>query len=257
MALYAWLLHAGGQPVIAARLLDDALQRAPDDEVLLLAREQLARPWPQPVGPLLEAPLRCAPYAAGSALAASTLRCIGTAVLCEGARQALVPRDTVAGIGALWLRNGLGDTVEAEVGSGHGDWALLQLQRSLAPASIAAAARTPHAGSPLATIEFAAADSGDAAWPLLRQGFAARVPAAGARPLGIPCPPGPRGGPVFDRGGHLAGIALVQAGQEILVAADVLPHGYGVGRSGPTEAPLDAVYETALRVTLQVLVAPG
>jgi len=99
--------------------------------------------------------------------------------------------------------------------SGHVDgWTLLRLAQ---PLPAAEAAPSPvFAGSPVATTEFMACDAAEVAWPVLRQGFAGRVPVQGPRALGIELPPGPRGGPVFDRAGRLAG-----------------------------EASLDAIYETA------------
>jgi tetratricopeptide (TPR) repeat protein len=258
-ALYAWLLHAGGQPVIATRLLDDALRKAPDDVALRLARDELGKPWPQPSGPLLSAPLRCAPYAHGDVLPTQALRCVATGVLAADGRSALVPRSALDGVEACWLRNGLGRTVRAHV-SGHADgWTLLRLAKPLPVATAEAAPSTVFAGSPVATTEFMACEAGDAAWPVLRQGFAGRVPAQGPRALGIELPPGPRGGPVFDRAGRLAGVALAQAGVDTLVSVAALPPGVAPAAAGAAaaarEASLDAIYETALRLSLQVLVS--
>jgi hypothetical protein len=260
MALYAWLLHAGGQSVIAARLLDDAIVRAPDDAVLRLARERLAGPWPEPSGALLDAPLRCAPHAFGPQPA--SVRCAGTALLCGDGRAAIVPAAVVGAARRLWLRNGLGATVAAEpaatVAPGAGvDLLVLRLAEALPVPPTAAAARAPFAGSPLAAVEHVARESGDAAWPLLRQGFAGRLAASGPRPLGVNLPAGPRGGPVFDRAGHLAGIALRGPEGDRLVPVQALPHGHAPAAADGPAAPLDAVYESALLLTLQVLVARG
>jgi hypothetical protein len=265
-ALYAWLLHAGGQAVIAARLLDDALALAPDDAALRLAKEQLRRPWPRASGPLLTGPIRSAPYAHGTAQVPASARTVGTGVLIDGGHAALAPLATVGAAQALWLRNGVGDTVSARVASRLDavGFARLRLDAPLPMAAgFAAAHREPFAGSPATTVEFACQDGGDAAWPLLRQGFLGR--AAGESPLrllGIELPPGPRGGPVFDRAGRLAGIATTHADgrDRFVTVAALAAHGIALSPPAmaeldPTAAAIDGVYETALRVTLQVLVS--
>jgi tetratricopeptide (TPR) repeat protein len=259
MALYAWLLHAGGQSVIAARLLDDALQRAPDDTVLRLARDELARPWPQPAGPLLQAPLRCAPHAHGTPVPPRAVHAVGSAVLAADGRHALVARDALGDAPRCWLRNGLGRTVRADIASHAGDWTLLRCEAPLPAATLSAAPAPVFAGSPIATCEYALMPRGDPVWPVLRQGFAGRLPTQGPRPLGIALPPGPRGGPVFDRAGRLAGVARTGPAGDLLVAATELPLGFALAAArAELEAPLDAVYEAALLLTLQVLApAPG
>lgn len=253
MALYAWLLHVGGQSVIAARLLDDALQRAPDDAVLRLARDELARPWPQPEGPLRQAPLRCAPHTHG-AVVPPAVQVTGTAVLAADGRRALVARADMDGASHCWLRNGLGRTVRAEAESGTGPWTVLRCEVPLPVPALKASPAPVFAGSPVATCEYAATPHGEASWPVLRQGFAARLPSPGPRPLGIALPPGPRGGPVFDRGGRLAGVAHAGVAGDQLIAATELPLGFAADTTATAaEAPLDGVYETALLLTLQLL----
>lgn len=255
-AMYAWLLHAGGQSVIATRLLDDALRQAPDDAALRLARDQLGEPWPRPAGPLLAAPLRCAPYAHGEAMPAPSSRCVATGALAADGRNALVPRSAMSGVNACWLRNGLGRTVRAEVSGQADDWTLLRLVQPLPAAAVESSPAPIFAGSPVATAEFMPCDEADAAWPVLRQGFAGKVPALGPRSLGIELPPGPRGGPVFDRAGRFVGVALAPAGVDTLVSVAVLPAGFAPAATAAAsqQASLDAVYESALRLTLQVLV---
>jgi tetratricopeptide (TPR) repeat protein len=253
MTLYAWLLHVGGQSVIAARLLDDALQRSPDDSVLRLARDELARPWPQAEGPLRQAPLRCAPHAYGAAVPA-VVEVTGSAVLAADGRSALVARSASDRAPHCWLRNGLGQTVRAEAESRTGVWTVLRCEVPLPVPAVKASPAPVFAGSPIATCEYAATPHGEASWPVLRQGFAARLPSLGSRPLGIALPPGPRGGPVFDRGGRLAGVAYAGIAGDLLIAAAELPLGFKTDSTATAaEAPLDGVYETALRLTLQVL----
>lgn len=266
VALYAWLLHVGGQSVIAARLLADAMEGQPEDAALQLARAQLAAPWPRAQGPLLTAPLRAAPYGHGASPGESSRRVAGTATLLQGGRAALVPQATLAGASDVLLRNGLGETVPARVlhafdGAGL---VLLVLERPLPGAADATlAARVPFAGSPAAVVEFAVDGGGEASWPVLRQGFFGRLPAAGPRALGVTMPPGARGGPVFDRAGRLAGLALAapDGSDALLAVADwPLEAGFPVAEALPGAAPaaIDAVYETALRLTLQVIVqTPG
>lgn len=262
VALYAWLLHVGGQSVIAERLLVDAMERQPEDAALQIARAQLATPWPRAQGPLLTAPLRAAPYAHGASPGESRRRVAGSATLVQGGRAALVPQATLAGASDVLLRNGLGETIPARVlrafdGPGL---ALLALERPLpGAADTTLAGRVPFAGSPAAVVEYAG-DAGDQpAWPVLRQGFFGRLPASGPRPLGVAMPPGARGGPVFDRAGRLAGIALpAQDGSDALLATADWP----VDPERPAEdavpgaalAPIDGVYEAALRLAVQVIV---
>ena len=269
MALYAWLLQMGGQGVVARRFLDESLALAPDDAALRQARLQLAQPWPRSEGLLLVPPLQVAPYAVGAEVP-PTARCVGTALLVQGGSAALVPADLLGSPPAvtLWVRNGLGQTMAAVPESDHPavGLVLLRLQTALPAATLASAVREPFGGSPGAMVEFAPGDA-SAQWPLLRQGFFARIGSApGPRHLGIDAPNGPRGGPVFDRAGQLAGMAVTGADgvdRLIGVAALVARFGAGLwaapGAASPAEpsptpgAGLEAVYEQALPVTLQVL----
>ncbi|MBC7940409.1 MAG: hypothetical protein H7Z19_11695 [Chitinophagaceae bacterium] len=107
------------------------------------------------------------------------------------------------------------------------------------------------------------APDAQAAWPLLQQGFFGRpLMAADDRLLGIDLTPGPRGGPVFDARGHLVGMAVPGAdGRDRLVSIDVMTrHGPGIPDVAPAAAgagervPVDRLYETGLRMALQVLV---
>lgn len=258
VALYAWMLHVGGQSLVAARLLADALQRHPGDMVLKAAREGLRSPWPLPAGGLLAAPLRAAPYAHGDA-AALPLRCAGTGTLMPDGLTAWVPAGLLGDGETIQVRNGLGQTRTAQLAEGPAPAGAVRLRLSAAlplPDGLALAARPPFAGSPLAVVEFGASDSGDAAWPQLVQGFAGGVAAEGSRRLGVELARGPRGGPVFDRSGRLAGIALpADGGADRLAMLDAPDGVAAAGGAGPAPpaAPIDAVYESALRLTLQIL----
>jgi hypothetical protein len=137
---------------------------------------------------------------------------------------------------------------------------VLRLQTPLPVAErLTCALRAPFAGSPGCLVEYANDDTATPSWPLLRQGFFGRLLAApGERLLGIDAPPGPRGGPVFDAQGRLAGIARPGPdGRDRLHAIDDLPVIMAAtGAVAPIEprTPIDTVYESALRATLQLII---
>jgi tetratricopeptide (TPR) repeat protein len=266
-ALYAWLLHAGGQQQVARRLLDEAVAAAPADRIVAAASASLAAPWPIAAGVLLEPPVRFAPYARGAVARGAV---VASATLIDGGRRALAPGGAIAADAAeLWVRNGLGTTVRAVVerrfSLGDSELALLELHSALPlPENWAVAERAPFAGSVGYAVEFAAMPaSAEAAWPLLRLGFFGRAPAATALPLlGIDLPPGPRGGAAFDEAGRLVGLALRSPdGRDRLVTVAALPEEARallgeLTPGGPTpRSAVDVVYERALRLTLQLIVA--
>lgn len=263
-ALYVWLLARGGQRAVARRLLESALVARPDDAVLAAAAASLSESWPIAGARLLTPPTRFAPYAYG---AEATGIVAASAALSAAGRHALVPGGAVPNGRAVWLRNGLGHTVAAKperrlVIDGVA-LAVLALEGTLqSPAQPAAAARPPFAGSVGYAVEFAATATADPEWPLLELGFFGRGVRPGELPpLGIEMPPGPRGGPVFDDAGRIAGIAVRAAdGSDRLLPVAALPEDlrafFGELRpGGPTlRTSLDAIYEQALRWTLQVIV---
>ena len=262
VALYAWMLHVGGQSIIAARLLRDALQRHPADPALLAAQQGLRSPWPVPGDALLAAPLRAAPYAHGD-VGTLPLRRAGTGTLMPDGLTAWVPQRTLRTTTTVRVRNGLGQTRAASVveGEGEGMTGLVRLRLSEplpVPQGLSLSPRAPFAGSPLAVVEYGPGDDAQAVWPQLVQGFAAGPQPDGARRLGVDLARGTRGGPVFDRAGRLAGIALPgDDGPDRL--AEVAGTGEAPTMNAQTPsaaAPVDAVYEAALLVALQVLV-PG
>lgn len=241
-ALYSWLLHVGGQSVVARRFLDEALQRLPADGLLLHTQAALARDWPLAGAPLREGPWHAAPLPHGrgaSTAVAAGARLLGTATLLGGGESAVavavVPARWLPATARLWVRNGLGQTVEvtsrqavpaaavagegAQTPGGHELIEMLVLGQPLPAPPWQAAAREPFAGSPAFMVEYAPDPLGRAAWPLLRQGFLAGVPGSPrGRPLGVQAPEGSRGGPVFDAFGRLAGIALPPARRTAVAA---------------------------------------
>jgi hypothetical protein len=278
MALYVWLLHRGGEDAAARRYLAQGLQGAPDDPDLRWVSLWLP-PSPAPVpfqaagsdervGPADARPQWLGPGATGAEVGLRA-RVAGSGVLLSDGRQAWVPLATIEAARSVWLRNGLGQTVSAEVlrREPRLGVALLRLRMPLAGHAVAAAVRDPFAGSPGALVEFDPDAAPRPAWPVLRQGFFGRaLPSSSTRALGIETPHGPRGGPVFDRSGRLAGMALAaEDGPDRLLswaylsaaAGDALPEQRPSPAAGPLPdaAAVDMVYEAALRVALQVLVA--
>lgn len=247
-ALYAWLLHFGGQARFALRVLEQALQRQPEDTLLLQVRQRLRQPWP-----LADAALRgagLAPQASGIQAAAGS-RSAGSALLAADGARAYAPAALLAGARTLWLRDGLGRTVQGSAGRTlDGGVVELALAPALpAPADFETATRAPFAGSPGVTVEYAPAAEAAPSWPLLRAGFFGREGR-----LGLDVPPGPRGGPVFDLAGRVQGIALPAAdgADRLLPAAAFLPP-TPPAEARPARLPQDALYERALRVALQLV----
>lgn len=208
-----------------------------------------------------DAPLpRLAPFAAGDAPPPNA-RVIGSGVLIDAGRHALVPLAALREVNALWLRNGLGRSVQASIEQRMDALgvALLRLDAPLAAAAITLPARDAFPGAPGHAVEFESASGAAPAWPLLRTGFIG-MPAGGGQRLGIELPAGPRGGPVFDAAGQLIGIALSADGSDRLLPVSALRASLGEttrGAGAPApRMPLDQIYENALRLTLQLIAAP-
>lgn len=269
-ALYGWLLHIGGQGVVARRQLDDALQAFPADAALTQARALVDQAQPVPSGALLLPPLRLAPYATPMAFAQGA-RVVGTALLLGDGNLAVVPAATVRAATQVWVRNALGHTVAADVLPGPDPrFVTLRLAVPLpAPPVVPAPPRDPFAGSPAYMLEFAPSDNAGAAWPLLRQGFFGRHLAdPGDRLLGIDLPPGPRGGPVFDAFGRIVGLAVpgvdgrdrlasTETGARAAMSSPAVSAASAAGVSlGAERAPVDMLYELGMRLALQVLAWP-
>jgi hypothetical protein len=267
-ALYAWLLHAGGQDVIARKLLADAQARAPSQPLVAGVVRELASAAPHASGDMLLPPARLAPYSHPTHLAAlpRSARLVAAGTLLGEGRMALAPARAISGSQRLWVRNGLGHMARASAVPGRGDMsgvALLRLDGPLpVPSSLGTVPAYVFPGSVAFAVAYAQAGDAGAAWPLLRTGFVgAAVGAHGDRELDASMHRGlAPGGPVFDQAGRLAGIALPDGAGTRLVAAPrlrealaarvALPVSREAGRLGP-----DAVYEGALCSTLQVIAA--
>ena len=268
--LYAWLLHVGGQPVIAQRLLADISARMPGDALVQAVQQQLRSGAPIATGQLLAPPTRLAPYGDAKGLPA-TARVAGSAVLLGNGTAALLPLGLLPRSDRLWLRNGLGQLVKGRTAKRLTAMgvALVRLERPLPVAKeFWVAASDAFPGSAGFAVEYVSAPHAAAAWPVLRSGFLGSASGdSGDRLLGIDMPAGPRGGPVFDGKGQLIGMALPGAGKsgDRLVPASQLTKALGTaraagsmkGRSSSTDprprASVDMIYELSLRTSLQVI----
>ena len=264
-ALYAWLLQAGGQGAIAQRLLNEAKARAHGHAVLDDVVAQLQSRRPQATRALLQSPARFAPCASAAGIP-SQARTVGSAVLAPDGRRALVPATVLGKARQGWVRNGLGQTVQARVEPGRpgADLAVLRLERALPVGSgLQLAARDAFPGSVGFAVEYIAGRGATPAWPVMTGGFiGSPLDAAGGRALGIDLVPGPRGGPVFDAAGRLIGIAAGQPGRDRLLSVSALSSVLGEGPAQQQAAPagtapeaIGLIYEQALRSTLQFIVA--
>ena len=271
-ALYAWLLRVGGQARIADDILVQALQRAPDDEVLRAARDALAQDWPSPRGVLREGPARTVPEAwpAGGDLPPREARVVCSGVLIDGTRV-VIPTAVVPSLASrrVWVRNGLGASTPAMVEEGAADSALqlavLRLAVGLPANGAGFASRDPFAGSPGFVVEYAIDRTGMPAWPLLWQGFLGAQAEGGARRLGIDVPPGGQGGgPVFDAAGRVAGMTVPGGGHPVFIPRSAWPQRLTVGPAGASPPAsgtgpvvplaLDQAYGNTLHVAVQVIV---
>lgn len=285
-ALYAWLLYAGGQAAIAQKLLAEAQGRVPGNALVHAVQQQLQSGAPLATGALLTLPTRLAPYGDSRGVPAAA-RVVGSALLLHNGRQALVPLQSLAGLplsGGMWLRNGLGQLTKARVVKRITPIgvALVQLETALpVPDNLWTAPRDAFPGSVGYAVEFAAATDAAPAWPMLRTGFLGGLQDGGpsgrpTRLLGIDMPGGSmvgpkrglrglRGGPVFDAGGRLVGLALPgKPGlPDRLMLASQLPEDLQQSLGPPppagTEqrASVDRVYETSLKAALQLIAVPA
>ncbi len=264
--LYAWLLSQGGQHDAAQRLLDTAAQAHSPDPLLREARHLIATPAELPRGELVQPPVRLAPYSVGVDVPRGA-RITASGVLVDRGRRALVPLAALHEARTRWVRNGLGQVARASVERriARLGIAVLRLDPALpGSAALATAERDPFPGSPGYAVEYTRADHAVPAWPRLRIGFHGMGVDGDpeARLLGIDLPAGPRGGPVFDAAGRLAGIAIAHAsGRDRTVMVSALRRELNgvIAAAAPAaaqhRAPLDEIYEAALPVTLQLITA--
>ncbi len=265
--LYAWLLSLSGQRAFARQELETAEKRRPGDPLVAEARTRLAASQPVPSAALLGEPHRVAPYATGAEVPGGA-SVAASGLLIDDGRRALAPAAAIAAERRLWLRNGLGQTVEARVErpAGPSGLAVLTLLAPLPSSTLALAARDGFAGSPAYAIEYLRDTPAAPAWPWLHQGFLGMPQAdTGLARLGIELPDAGGGGPVFDLAGRLVGITLRPSeGPALLVPASRLREQFSPWLSDtkaapaapPGRLPADEIYELGLRVTLQLIQAP-
>ncbi len=265
-ALYAWLLHLGGQAAVAQKLLADATARAAQQPLLAAVQKQLQADAPLASGLLLQTPVRMAPYGPQAGLPKGA-RVVGTGLLAGGGRMALLPESTLGTLTKVWVRNGLGQMTAAQIDRRFSELGIVALRLRTAlpledPLQLAPGDAFP--GSVAYAVEYTPSLDATPQWPALHTGFLGSPQAShAARPLGITLSPGPRGGPVFDDGGRLVGMAIRQAGAtDQLVLASRLFARVGTALGQTTTAAqkhrvsVDLVYESALRHTLQILATP-
>jgi hypothetical protein len=236
--LYAQLLELGGQS-------------APAQQLRVGVADVGDRHW--------------APYPSGESVPPAARR-VGSALLLPDGRRAIAPRGALRPAPSVWLRNGLGRTVRAEVEAGDApsELVLLDLVEPLdVPPTWRRAAREAFAGSAGHVIGVPPAATPEPAWPQLSLGFiGAQTQDGRDRRLGVEVPAGTSGAPVFDVAGRVVGITLPPAadGQPRLAgigAIEALAGPLPVIVAAPAERlPLDELYERAMRTSLQLLVLP-
>jgi tetratricopeptide (TPR) repeat protein len=260
-ALYAWLLHIGGQSAAAQRLLHDAQARFGNDALLAATQMQLNSAQPLASGALLMVPARLAPFDTPNIVPVKT-RVAASGVLIDGGTRAIAPLGAVvvAGAGAIWLRNGIGRVSRAQIERRIDALGVVVLRLAVplaAAAELVPAPRDPFPGSIGYAIEYVSSDSATPRWPLLRAGFFGAATGNGAdRSLGIEHPPGPRGGPVFDAWGQWAGIALARrhGSDQLLPVSRLRPLLASAAVGAATEKKsAEQVYEAALRAAVQII----
>lgn len=179
---------------------------------------------------------------------------LSTGVLIDGGRHALLPLrglDTAAT--TVELRDAHGRPLAAQVLRADRTLGLALLRLASPPGDaprLAWAARDAFPGAPAFAIGAAAGP-----WPRLHSGF------VGGSSLGIELQGDAAGGAVLDNAGRVIGIALAGDGGEHLASASRLRAWLGdlLGETAPAGAPtmaLDAIYENALRVTVQWRATP-
>jgi hypothetical protein len=265
-ALYAWLLHLGGQSGFARRVLDlhDTARGA--DPSTDAVRSALAGETSR-VRSMRNPPVRLAPYATGPVPPAGS-RVVATATRLGNAALAIAPAAAVSGMTALWVRDGLGRTSAAalERSAEVAGLVVLRLEQPpvIPPDDHLAPARPPFPGSIAYAASFMPEADDAPAWPGLVAGFLG-APTGSDRVLRLDAeaPPGSAGGPVFDASGRLIGVTSIDRTQGFnFVPIATLNDGAQLVPAGapPTapggHLPPDAIYERALPLTLQLIALP-
>ena len=273
-AFYAWLLNLGGQVSVAEQTLKQAEDRAPRQAILREVRQCWQTGAYLASGDMLKPPVRMAPFASGAPVGPDA-RTVATALLLADGRHAVAPRAVLPPDGVIWLRNGLGQTVRAnmvlpaETSTKAGEAQALALLTFNEPLPVAAGeivpAHDPFAGSPAFAVDYPLDQTGQPAWPLMRAGFLGSMPAASSkanlRRLGVSLPgQGPRGGPVYDQAGRLLGVAW-RGDVDNMIPINALRQWFGdqfgaqASEARPAQVSADELYERAMKTALQVLVA--
>jgi len=257
-ALYAWLLHVGGQSRVARDLVAKARLQSPDALLLAwLARAidetmPVAPPHPEIHG------LRLAPYPVPSVALA---RVTTSGVVIGDGTRVLAPAQGLRGTThAAFVRDGLGHVRAARiVREDSRGFVELALAVPAAGAASVSPARDPVPGAPVSLIGYARGQH--AAWPHLQIVFPA-LPRAGSDPRR------PRivasgllaGAAVFDASGRLAGLVGHEAEAEpVIIPPSVLFDGTDLDRMmrrepGPgMPLAIDAIYERGMGCAVQVL----
>lgn len=263
-ALYAWLLHLGGQAAIAAQLLGKARARLPHDALLEAAASLIESPLSAPPAALLAPPARFAPFSPASAALPQSAVTVASGVLLDGGRSVLTDASALSGASTVWVRNGVGQLAAATLVSAPAQTGLarLRLAHAITAAAPVLPPRDAFPGSPAFAVEYPAIASAAPGWPQLRVGFLGKpTDVAGVYHLGVAMPQAKRGGPVFDAGGRLIGIAVSDAGSgERLVLASHLRKAMAAAPQEPAQSgasarmAVDEIYEQALKMTVQIIV---
>jgi hypothetical protein len=264
-ALYAWLLHIGGQTVFAQRLMAQAQARTPSHPLLASVRQQLQTNAPLASGTLLQAPVRMAPYGSRTGLPAAA-RVVASGLLIDKGRRALVPIASLGASPKLWVRNGMGQLSAAHVERKLDDvqLAVLTLSKPLpSDEDFTLAPSNAFPGSVAYAVEYVPSGDATPRWPMLRTGFVGDAIDNGqSRQLNISLPPNPHGGPVLDAAGRLIGLAISYSGApdrivltyEIHKRLGVLLGAIPRPTTSIARVSVDQIYESALRSSLQVVV---
>lgn len=263
-ALYAWLLHAGGQVDAARATADAALARLPDDATLRDVRALLDAPSPAPTAALRASPARFGPESPSSRRMPARARPVASGLLLPDGGTVITAAAAVDPARRGWVRDGLGrvaDVTGRADAPGPFGVVLLRLDAALPAAdasTLALAARDPFAGSPAFAVGFPAGVDAGAMWPLMRIGFLGATRSTdGAAALGLEIPDSLRGGPVFDATGALVGLAVPGAsGSRLLPPSALRAAAADVGTvagARPRVTP-DAIYEQSMPRVVQVLV---
>ncbi|MFO1311825.1 MAG: tetratricopeptide repeat protein [Burkholderiales bacterium] len=261
--LHAWLLDLGGQAAAARAIADEAARRWPGDARVAEVVKQVGSPMPIARGDLLRLPARLAPYGAIRGVSANA-RVAGSGTLLPDGVRVIVPIALLPPASALWVRNGIGGSSRASIERRYPDLgiAVLRLSTPLRVSGrLEVARRDAFPGSVAFAVGYASSADAQPAWPALRAGFVGDAAEDGRRRLPIDGAAAIHGGPVFDRRGALAGVAMpgTKRGDVWLLPVSRLPtvaHTAPLGdESARSIAASDEIYESGMLHAVQVVVA--